>query len=89
MKVGTHEKSYRTFVGDATYVSVPGLIDPRVIKGTHEKMGLGDSGKRNLFSSLSKNFSNGLPQNQRILFFIRIILFGWYKALKIIYKKFS
>ena len=31
MKVGTHEKSYRTFVGNAIYVSVPGLIDPRVI----------------------------------------------------------
>ena len=30
MKVGTHEKSYRTFVGNAIYVSVPGLIDPRV-----------------------------------------------------------
>ena len=31
MKVGTHEKSYRTFVGNAIYVSVPGLIDPRVM----------------------------------------------------------
>ena len=31
MKDGTHEKSYRTFVGNAIYVSVPGLIDPRVI----------------------------------------------------------
>ena len=30
LKVGTHEKSYRTFVGTAVYVSVPGLIDPRV-----------------------------------------------------------
>ena len=30
MKVGTHEKPYRTFVGNAIYVSVPGLIDPRV-----------------------------------------------------------
>ena len=30
LKVGTHEKSYRTFVGDAIYVSFPGLIDPRV-----------------------------------------------------------
>ena len=30
MKVGTHEKSYRTFVGNSIYVSVPGLIDPRV-----------------------------------------------------------
>ena len=29
LKVGTHEKSYRTFVGNAIYVSVPGLIDPR------------------------------------------------------------
>ena len=28
---GTHEKSYRTFVGNAIYVSVPGLIDPRVM----------------------------------------------------------
>ena len=31
MKVGTHEKSYRNFVGNPIYVSVPGLIDPRVI----------------------------------------------------------
>ena len=31
LKVGTHEKSYRTFVGNAIYVSVPGFIDPRVI----------------------------------------------------------
>ena len=31
LKVGSHEKSYRTFVGNAIYVSVPGLIDPRVI----------------------------------------------------------
>ena len=52
------------------------------IKGTREKMGLGDSGRRNLFSPLSKNFSNRPPQNHRI------ILFGWYFALKIIYKKF-
>ena len=32
LKVGTHEKPYRTFVCNAIYVSVPGLIDPRVIK---------------------------------------------------------
>ena len=31
LKVGAHEKSYRTFVGNAIYVSVLGLIDPRVI----------------------------------------------------------
>ena len=30
LKVGTHEKPYRTFVGNAIYVSVSGLIDPRV-----------------------------------------------------------
>ena len=30
MKVGTHEKSFSTFVGNAIYVSVLGLIDPRV-----------------------------------------------------------
>ena len=30
MKVGTHENAYRTFVGNAIYVSVPRLIDPRV-----------------------------------------------------------
>ena len=30
MKAGTNEKSYRTFVGNAIYVSVPRLIDPRV-----------------------------------------------------------
>ena len=29
--VGTHVKTYRTFVGNASYVSVPGLIDPRVM----------------------------------------------------------
>ena len=32
MKVGTHEKSYKTFVGNAIYVSVLGLIDPPVTK---------------------------------------------------------
>ena len=30
LKAGTNEKSYWTFVGDAIYVSVSGLIDPRV-----------------------------------------------------------
>ena len=30
LKVGTHEKSYRTFVGNAIYVLVPGLINPGV-----------------------------------------------------------
>ena len=29
LKVGTHENSYRTFVGNAIYVLVLGLIDPR------------------------------------------------------------
>ena len=33
--VGTHEKSYRTFVGDAIYVSAPELIDPRVNNPFH------------------------------------------------------
>ena len=38
MKVGTHEKPYRTFVGNAIYVSVPRLIDPRVMSHLLEKI---------------------------------------------------